>query len=509
MNIETESTQNFIEENGIVKHVVNSAIKLDMIPPLYKHQTAAIDLALNNNGILAIFAEPGLGKTRTCLEIFTELRRKDPQLTLFVICPLSLIRSAWGSDIETYTPFTWGEFKRTGPGLKIPDIMLINYESFISKKHYQNIINFAKGYPTMCVLDESSRLKNNKSVTTKLLLEIRNLFKYRLIASGSPCPNSELELWGQIKFLDDKTLPDSFYAFRNTYFQLERGGRVISYTPGTLRRDELRNLLFQGWKYQAKPHYKKQLMEKISPLCQWVKKKDALDLPEQIDEIRTVQLNPEESKLYKDMKTHLVAEFKDKEIAVQSALTKLIKLRQITSGFLYSKDENEDQIICSVSNPSKLRELKATLEELGEQPSIVWVQFHQEINDISKMIEHNLKKSFATLYSKTQDRDKSIDDFKRGKVQYLIAHPKSAAHGLTFTNASTAIFYSCDYSFESHYQAKQRIHRIGQKNSCLYVYLHTENTIDLDIYNVLTKKSTLQESIYAILGKQFTKTSSN
>ena len=202
--------------------------------------------------------------------------------------------------------------------------------------------------------------------------------------------------------------------------------------------------------------------------------------------------------MYKEMKTHLVAEFRDKQIAVQLALTKFIKLRQITAGFIYDKEEGT-QVAYQVQNPSKLRELKSTLEELGNQQVIIWVQFHQEVFDVLSLLGDRA----VTLYSGTDSKLDSIDRFKAGQVQYLIAHPRSAGHGLTFVNASTSIFYSIDYSYEAHYQARERIHRIGQKNACLYIYLLADQTIDQDIYKVLTKKQTLQDAVYNALGKQF------
>jgi superfamily II DNA or RNA helicase len=80
-------------------------------PDLYKHQSEAVDFALKNNGKCALFHDPGLGKTRTCLEIFSRYKAVNPNLRLLVVCPLSLVNSAWGEDIKRFTDFTYAPFK--------------------------------------------------------------------------------------------------------------------------------------------------------------------------------------------------------------------------------------------------------------------------------------------------------------------------------------------------------------------------------------------------------------
>src|SRR6185503_3530962 len=111
-----------------------------------------------------------------------------------------------------------------------------------------------------------------------------------------------------------------------------------------------------------------------------------------------------------------------------------------------------------------------------------------------------------TLYSETQNKDTSIKKFQNGEVRYLIEHTKSAAHGLTFVNCKTMIFYSMDYSYESHAQARDRIHRIGQKNNCLYIYMIATGTIDEQLLLVLQKKKGLQDAVYSIVRNKFQKT---
>jgi len=461
---------------------------------LFNHQQEAIEFAVRNNGRCALYHEPGLGKTRTCLEIFSHYKRINAELRLLVVCPLSLVNSAWGADIKKFTEFSSVPFKdMTG---NVPDIVIVNYEALISTRNLPAIERVIKQHDFMCVLDESSRLKNNNSVTTKTLLNLAPYFKHRIVASGTPMPNSELELWGQISFVNEGILPESFYAFRNKYFHLERNGKQMRLAGQYMSRQEMRSILTKGWKYTIS-HYNRQIvMAKIRPYTHWVKKSDALDLPDKIDHVREIKLTAKERKAYRDMERHLVAEIDGEEITAQVALTKLMKLRQATSGFFYT----ETGTVAEIGKSSKLKELEDILEELGNQQVIIWAQFHHEVESIKTFIERKYGEDHVvTLYSKTPDREDSINRFQNNEARYLIAHPRSAAHGHTFTNCNTMIFYSLDYSYEAYAQARDRIHRISQKNACLYIHLIVKNTIDEDILAVVQKKKNIQEVVYQII----------
>jgi SNF2 family DNA or RNA helicase len=467
-----------------------------MISKLFNHQKEAINLAMNKNGNFALFHACGIGKTRSALEVFALLRAETPALKLLVICPKSLINAAWMNDVAKFTNFTASPFRGLERGM-IPDIVIINYESLISTKIKTQILAMILAGPFMCILDESARCKNHKSLTTKTVLSLAPFFKHRLILTGVPCPNNDLELWGQIRFIASDLVDKSFYAFRNKWFHLERGSQVMAPAQGAyVSRQAMRDMMMKGWKYNITPEKREQLMRLISPVCHWVQKVDAIDLPDQVDQVREVILSGPEQKAYDDMKKYLVAEIKGQEIAAQVSLEKIMKLRQFCAGFAY----NEAGVAVPTGN-SKLNELEETLEELGPQPVIIFVEFKFEIDVIKKMISDKFGPSqVATLYSETEDRDDSVVGFQSGKYSYLIAHPKSAAHGLTLTRGSTMIFYSLSYSYESHEQARNRIHRISQTNKCLYIYLIAKGTIDEVLMRVLRRKADLQDIIYAIIG---------
>lgn len=449
---------------------------------LYEHQRKAANFIVKQKGCGALFMEVGTGKTLTALDIFRQLREKEPTLKMLVICPISLINAAWGADVKKFTDYSYYSLRGAG----VPqdaDIYAINYESYAIER-YQNLINNLQ--LDMVVLDESSKIRNHKARITKTLLHNRSNFRYRVILSGTPAPNNPEEYWSQMKFCSS-ALPDSFYRFRNLYMKLDRNGYSVDYVHPT----KLGEMFRKGFKYILKDQ--DSFMNEIKPYCFWAKKSECLDLPETVDVIREVTLSGPQMKVYRDMKRHMVAEIGDQLVMANVALTKLMKLRQITSGFAINTQGEASE----TTDNSKLNELLDVLDEVGDKQVIIWVNFHKEVDMLTKHLD-----SYATLYSLTEDRDKSIEDFKTGKVKYLIAHPKSGGHGLTFTNCDTMIFFSIDYSFEGVEQARGRIHRPGQTKKCTYIYLLARDTIDADIKLALDKKESLQALCVRILNSK-------
>lgn len=468
---------------------------LTAISPLFDHQERAVDFILKKHGIGALYMDMGTGKTRTALEAFSRLRETNPGLKMIVIAPLSLLEAAWGEDIQKFTDFTYyNAHDNLVPDYLKDDILLINFEGVIQKKNSHITKHLLNNF---LVIDESSKLKSHNSKTTKTILSFKNLPKYKVIMSGTPAPNSPLEYWAQMEFLQDWTLHKSFFAFRNSYFHLQRGSQTMQIQPGQLvSRQLMREIMTKGWKYEITPINFKKMMDRINPLIFWAKKEECLTLPEQVDEIRFVELSADQKRIYKEMKNNLITEIKNTPITAQVALAKLMKLREITSGFAIDPIGHEIEI----GGSPKLDELEEVIEEAGNQQQIIWACFKWDINKICSMLQDSFGEGcYRTLYSVTKDHQASINEFKGGEARFLVANPHSAAHGLTFVNCSLETFFSLDYSYEYYEQAKARIHRAGQTKSCTYVHLVAKDTIDEEIMKCLKGKSDINQIAYEMM----------
>lgn len=465
---------------------------------LMNHQIEAVDFAVKNSGVAAFFHEIGCGKTISALSTYTRLREKDPGLKMMVICPLSLIESAWGADIKEHTVEKYLNLNRNAPAEGY-DIYIINFESFISEKRMDVLMALIRRHRWLCVIDESSKLKNNTAKTTKTILKMRQCFKYRIVMSGTPAPNSEMEYWGQMTFLRDGIFHWNFYAFRNTYFDMRRGLDII---PGQmLTRLNIQELHKKGYKYSISPDNRKKLVSRMLPLCHSVKKDDCMDLPEQINQYRVFKMGADQRKIYMQMKEQAIAEILNESedptfVVAKIALTKLIKLRQIVSGFAI---DAEGRVQDFGANP-KLNELEDLIDQIGDKQAIIWCNFKREIADVSALLGDRACFMYGDV--DISDREQAVVDFKSGKKQFLVANPASAGHGLTFVNANIEIFYSMDFSYEKYEQARGRIHRYGQKNKCLYIHLMAEESVDKYILDVVQKKKTVDESIREFINER-------
>jgi len=448
---------------------------------LYKHQKQAVDFIVNNNGCAAIFADIGTGKTRMAIEAYSYYRDRDSRLKLLVICPLSLINSAWRADIKKFAPHLKVCNLREKFNLDA-DVYIINYESFLKRSHEVFL------YPhIMAVIDESSKMKGPTTQITKSLLSVKDKFTYRIIMSATPAPNNMTEYWAQMTFVNSKIFHEKFYVFRNVFFHYSRGKQVLP-RGAMVSKYAMREYFSKGFKLDITEDNKKALLDRMAPYTFRCRKEDCLDLPDTIDEVRTVELTSKQRQVYTDMHRHAITEIKGKLIPAPMAVVKLMKLREITSNFCINT--RGEAVWIDQTNP-KIKELKAILEEAGNRQVIIWGCFHAEIEEIALMLGDKCQ----CLYGKTVNKDDIIHGFQNKKFQYLICHPRSASHGLTFINCDCHVFYSLDYSSETYHQAKGRSHRIGQKNKVTYIHIIAEDSVDEVVYECVKNKLDQQKLI--------------
>lgn len=456
---------------------------------LYRHQNEALERAKRDN--LALFHECGCGKTLTALKIIEYHRDRlaGRWNGALVVCPLSIIESAWMEDCRTFTPHLsavnlWSRNpqERIRRLRETHDLYLVNFETF---KTMFNEIQ-AKGFDVL-VVDESSKMKSPDCQTTRALLALAGVpsrgkgvkfpvgpvIPNRYILSGTPAPNDRTEYWSQVTFIaPGRAFSDNFYSFRGRYF-----------VPRPLGRTGI-----SLWDYTKDPPLQEEFNRRMAPWCHVVRKVDAADLPDQVHEIRKVQLGKAERKAYETFRDELVLRFASEEVLASTALTEVMKARQLTSGFCYGSTGVHQ------TGKSKLKELLSLLEELGDKPVIIWCNFRHEIAEILQAIPNA-----GALWAGTPDREKVIREFKNGQFSVLVANPQSAGHGLTFTHCCDAVYFSLNYSWELQKQSQDRIHRIGQSRKCTYYYLIAQDTIDEVIYAAVAKKQRISEEVLRFL----------
>jgi len=428
---------------------------------LYKYQKEIVNDALNQ-GSYGIFMDTGTGKTAVGLEITNHFNKT------LVVSPLSIIDAAWIEDCKRfYTNKKIVSLWSTNKKDRIEflnteaDIYVINFDGI--KVIFNEILE--KKFDCI-IVDESSKMKNHKSQITQYLLKLLDVIPNRFVLSGCPAPNHNSEMFSQMKFINPDIFGNNYYGFLAKYFN-----------------QDMENP--HRW-YQTQEN-KDSYFNRLSTQSKFIRKVDCLDLPDKIFQVRKFELCKEQKKYYENM----LQDIKDNinQWSKFEFTAKLMKLREIISGFIINKDGTISEFETQKDN-----ELFSVIEDIGDKPIIIWCQFTHEVNRLAK------KFNGTALTSKTKNRDIVISDFKNNKIKLLFTNPKLVGHGLTFINCNYNIYYSLSFSYEEFKQSQDRIHRIGQVNKCTYIILQGKNTIDEIMYKCLQNKKSAVDELYLKLG---------
>lgn len=416
------------------------------------------------------FDDTGTGKTLAGIELI-----KQKKIKTLVVCKLSLITNAWIKDLARFAPelriVNLWEFHKRKKKIPDHDVGIINYEQF--RTTHKKLTGYK-----MVLADESSVLKDHRSLTTKAMTAYCDTVFYVYLFSGTPAPNNELEYFSQMRIIDPLLLGRSFYTFRNQF----------CYSTG-----------YGGYQWKMRSDRRMEFLDKISQVSRVIRKEDCLTLPERTFNNRTVSLSTKEMESYREMEREMILEFEGQESVAANAAVKIMKLRQGTSGFYYDSNGQVIQV-----GDSKLESLIELLEEIGNHQVIIWTHFRHEADRITSwMGAEGLSHARGDgTVADQRIKDRIVLDFMEGKIKYLVAHPASLGHGVTLTNCTYAVYFSLSHSFEQAYQSADRIYRHGQRNACTYYRLIVPGTIDEAILKALENKESVVNSVFAYLRKE-------
>lgn len=438
--------------------------------PFWTHQLQSFTFWSQTN-LSADFSEPGSGKTAVQIGLIWDRIWNADVKRVLIVCPLSIMERVWANDIRLFlgegNPLTINvlgrsvDYARKVLQADMDGIYIINYE-----KTWRLLPQLLKLNPDFIIADESSRIKNPTSKQTKAMLKLSTVAEFKSILTGTPTPNTWLELFPQWKFLDPRMLGESFYAFRELYFQKSHWNEYEwNPKPATANRlEQIKSVYSVSWK-----------------------KKDTQDLPPFASQWLELELTKEQKRAYNEMAADMVTLIDEEAYDASIVLTKLLRLSQITSGFIQNTEGTNKTYF--TPNPK----LKLLIESIKDLPPnakfIVWAVYHEDIRIITEALEKAGVKcvQFYGGVSKP-NREIALSEFIEGDAQAFIAHPKSAGMGLNLSVASYSYRYSMNYSFEDYAQSVERFNRSGQKNPMNEYILVAKKTIDEIIAGVIEGK---------------------
>jgi SNF2 family DNA or RNA helicase len=447
----------------------------------YEHQRNALNESAEKVQ-WAYFMEMGTGKTKVTIDNIAYLYFQRKITAALIIAPKS-VYTVWESEIETHLPdqlkykiYKWN-LDKPNEYDKLNDykdlrIFLINVEALSTKRGYQGCVDYlTKNKLNFVVLDESTTIKNRSAKRTKNILGLRQLSHIRRILTGSPITKSPLDLFTQCQFLSPELLGFSSYlAFRNRYAEMTDipvgSGRFISVPKYYKRLEELET--------------------KLKFFSTRIRKDQCLDLKPKIRQKRYIELEGEHKKIYDRLRHSALAIVEDSTISFSNKLTEIIKLHQVCNGF--TKDD-EGKIIGL--HKQKLNTLDEVLEETDGKV-IIWANYLYNIHEIRDfLIKKYGEESVVSIFGAVSvlERKNAVERIQKDdKCRFLVGNPTTGGFGLTLTACNTVVYYSNSYNLEVRMQSEDRAHRMGQKESVLYIDIVAKNTLDEAIMKSLTNK---------------------
>lgn len=445
---------------------------------LHPYQLNCVNHIIQNK-YCGVFIDMGLGKTVSTLTAIDALMFDYCEInSVLVVAPKRVVESVWEEEAKkwehlnhlTFSKIIGTEKQRINALSIAANIYLISRDNIVWLYNYLGEHNNLHKSFDMCVIDELSSFKSYKSLRFKALKFMRPTFKRLVGLTGTPAPNSLLDLWPQIYLMDQGArLGKSISRYRDTYFK-------SGWTNGHI-----------VYNYVLRQGCDKAIQNKIKDICISMRAQDYLQLPMRVDNFIKVPMPRDEKIRYDNFERERVLELlggsSSDEITAANAASLSNKLLQYANGAVY-----DDKHVAHEVNDLKLSALKDLVEEANGNPVLIAWSFQFDRDRIKEALSKYNPRELKTA----QD----IKDWNEGKIQVLLAHPASAGHGLNLqAGGNIIIWYGLTWSLELYQQFNARLHRQGQKSTVIVNHLIMEDTHDMDVIKALSLKNKGQEAL--------------
>jgi len=432
-------------------------------PGIYKpfeHQkSTASFLSLRDRAFC--FNEAGTGKTSAAIWAADYLMSIGKVKRVLVICPLSIMFSAWQADVfntamhRTCAVAYGNADKRTKIVNDNYDFVIINYDGV-------NVIRDAienAGFD-LIIVDEANSYKNNGSKRWRTLAKLVKASTKLWMMTGTPASQSPLDAFGLAKMIAPTRVPRYMNAWRDRVMtQMTR----FKWIPKQYARDEVFAALQPAIRYT---------------------KSECLDLPDITYQTRLIPLTPQVMQYYKALKREMLIEAAGEKISAVNAAAGMTKLLQISGGAVYT--DKKDVVEFDVS--PRLKALEEVLDETDNKV-LVFIPYTHTIDVVKRHLD-SIHVNNAVIQGSVgaKERGDIIQQFQtQENPRVLIIQPQAASHGVTLTAADTVVFWSPVMSVETYLQCIARIDRVGQKNTMTVVHLEGSD-VERKVYTMLRSK---------------------
>lgn len=432
----------------------------------YDYQAYATNFILDHE-VCGLILDMGLGKSVITLTALWELLLDRFDIgKVLIVAPKRVAEDTWPRELAkwdhleglSYSLVMGTEQQRHEALQKRAKLYIINRENvawLVAKCPWT--------FDTL-VLDELSSFKDSKTQRFRALKKVRPKVKRVIGLTGTPRPNSLLDLWSQVYLLDmGQRLGHFIGGYRDRFFLPDKRNREVIYS------------------YKPREGAESKIYDLISDICISMKAVDHLNMPPLINNFVEVRMSPREQRLYDEFQKNMVLKLNGEELDALNAGALSNKLTQMANGAVYGEDKRVFTI-----HDRKLDALEDLVESANGQPLLVAYWY-----------KHDLERIMNRIDARVIDTPKDIIDWNAGRIPVALIHPASAGHGLNLQEGgSTVVWFGLTWSLEFYQQLNARLWRQGQKHTVVVHHLVTVGTQDEDIVAALNRKEVGQRAMF-------------
>lgn len=448
------------------------------------YQKHAVQFVLDIQTAALIF-EQGTGKTWIATGVVEALA--DSRFSGLLVVPLNNLETTWVATLKAQVPQvtlcrSLDEFL-VAP---CPRLLLLHYEAV--PKHIKKL---RKQRWDLIVYDESQRLRERSSLTSRTAAKLGSSSEYKVILTGTPLDKAPQEFWAQFRFLNVNVFGSRWQDFEDEYME------PLNFDFTGIPRGSMRWLrkMKQRQIAQRRRRFNQeklpQFLSAVALYCMSVRADDVLTLPKLTIHEEPVRLRGTQREIYEELEGDLVTRLSE-ESTVTAALkvTQIVKLRQVCGGYVI--DDTGDTVEVGRAKLRRASSIIHRMKREGRMPVVVFCCYTEEVIALRDELDGM---TVDTLTGKTKHRPELIRRFQAGEIDVLICQIKTGGVGIDLYRASVAIMYSLPHSYIDYAQAVKRIHRRGQEKDCDVFLLYAEGTVDEDCLLAIKRKGKVTDVI--------------
>jgi SNF2 family DNA or RNA helicase len=421
------------------------------------------------------FNEQGTGKTASAIWASDYLLSIGKIKRVLVVCPLSILDSAWRADLFTFAMHRTADVAYHSKAAKRREILALGTEYVIINYDGIRIIrdDIEAGGFDLIIADEGTHYKNPATDRWRALNSLIKPETWLWLMTGTPAAQSPVDAYGLAKLINPLGVPRFAGSFKD---QVMRRVSQFKWVPKATATETVHRALQPAIRFT---------------------KEECLDLPEMVYVTRTVEMTNQQNKYYKRMKDHMVIEAAEKRVTAVNAAVNMGKLLQLSCGAVYTDDG--DTLEFDIRPRYKV--LREVIDESSKK-LLIFVPFKHVIDLLmDKLTKDGITADAIHGGIGRNQRTATFKNFQTtDNPQVLVVQPRTAAHGLTLTAANTVVWWGPSSSLEIYLQANARVHRSGQTHKCTVVHLQG-SSIERHIYAMLYNRIDIHTKVLDLYKK--------